>query len=120
MTPPNAHTYRTLLTPQPWCYHELSSIQEEGQKQEQSYGKKNKCSGEKWRGGGRAEKQTFVTDSTNCFTELHIGLNTYKGQKNKKNKTKTKNRMLTSLAELSSHNLCHQYHPVLSQPDADF
>ena len=40
MTPPNAHTQRTLPTPQPQCYHELPSIQEEGQKQEQSYGKK--------------------------------------------------------------------------------
>ena len=39
---------------------------------------------------------------------------------NKTNNNNKKNRMLTSLAELSSHNLCHQYHPVLSQPDADF
>ena len=76
MTPPNAHTQRTLPTPQPQCYHELPSIQEEGQKQEQSYGKKNKCSGEKWRGEGRAEKQTSVTDSTNCFTEFHTSPNT--------------------------------------------
>lgn len=75
MTPPNAHTQRTLPTPQPQCYHELPSIQEEGQKQEhyETILKENKCSGEKWRGGGRAEKQTSVT---NCFTELHIGLNT--------------------------------------------
>ena len=48
--------------------------------------KENKCSGEKWRGGGRAEKQTSVTDS---FTELHIG-RIPKDKKKKKNKTKKK------------------------------